>query len=410
MTSFFQSRTRAYLDHAAATPLRKEVLQAMMPFMNTHFANASALYREGRGARAAVSASRAEIAKILRVRQEEVFFVSGGTEANNLALQGIVESLHLKGRAYAECEIITTALEHPSILGVLSSLEKKGVVVHKVPVDAEGLIDFSTFEKLLTQNTVLVTIAYANSEIGVIQDVRKVARTVKQSRARFMHALPYIHLDASQAPLYLPCALDSLGIDCMTLDAAKFCGPKGIGMLIKKQGVSIAPLFFGGDQEEGLRPGTENTPSIVGCAKAFALAQDTWEKRVEKVAQVRDYGMQKILREIPGSIVNGSSLMRIANNINVSIPGIDGEYAAVVLDHYGYSVSTKSACSGLSGSGSQVIYAMAGEGEEADARALSTLRITLGEATTKRNIDGLVRVLKGHVERTRKAIDQMLKK
>lgn len=404
--SFFSREKRVYLDYAAATPLSKEVQKAMASYEGEKFANASAIYAEGRKVRDAIENAREDVARTLRIRTQEAFFVSGGTEANNLMLFGLIDALIKTGRQYSECEIITTALEHPSILGVLRQLEKRGVVVHTVPVDSDGLILHDVFEKLLSPKTVLVTCAYANSEIGVVQDIKRIARAIKKYKGTRTHSFPYFHVDASQAPLYLTCTFDSLGVDCMTLDSGKFGGPKGCGVLAKKQYVPLSSILYGGDQEEGMRPGTENTAAIVGFARAFSLAQEGWELRAKKVALLRDYAREEILKEIPGIIFNGSIESRIANNINISIPGIDGEYAAVVLDHNGFAVSTKSACSGASGTGSHVIYAMGGD----DARALSTLRITLGEATTKRNIDDLVRVVKRHTKKMRELLDQVVKK
>jgi len=405
MSLFGRRKKRIYLDYAAATPVRKEVALAMCPFERVEFGNASAVHEEGRHAREAVETSRARIAELLRIRKDEVFFVSGGTEANNLAILGLCEALCSEGHLPQDCEIITTALEHPSIARVLEQLKKRGVVVHTVPVDAEGLIDHVVFEQLLSSKTVLVTCAYANSEIGVVQDVKRMTRAVRKCRKEHAHAFPFMHLDASQAPLYLSCAFDSLGVDLMTLDAGKCYGPKGVGVLAKKHAVPCHPLMQGGDQEGGIRPGTENTPLIVGCAEALYCAEKGRMVRARNVEEIRDYAFTA-LETIPGIVCNGSRQARIANNINISIPGIDGEYATVVLDAHGIAVSTKSACSGASGSGSSVVYALGGD----DARALSTIRITLGEETTKRNIDEMVRVLKGHVERTHTVFDQIQKK
>ncbi len=405
MSALFSRKKRIYLDYAAATPVRKEVLRAMEPFHREAFGNASAVHREGQVAREAIETSRATVARMLRIRKNEVHFVSGGTEANNLAILGVLEGMFHAGRIPEECEVITTALEHPSILGALEKLKEKGVVVHTVPVDGEGLINHALFEKLLSEKTILVIFAYANSEIGVVQDVKRITRAVRKSRTAKKSIFPLVHLDASQAPLYLSCEFDSLGVDLMTLDAGKCYGPKGIGIFVKKHGVPFRAPFQGGDQEGGVRPGTESTALIVGCALSLEIAERERENRVRQVESIREYAFEALLT-IPGVIVNGSRDSRIANNINISIPGIDGEYATVVLDTKGIAVSTKSACSGATGSGSSVIYALGGD----DARALSTLRITVGEETTKRNIDVLVRVLKEHVVWTREKFDQLTKK
>ena len=396
---------RIYLDYAAATPVRMEVLKKMTPFQSESFANASAIYKEGTDARQAIQRARAQVAGALRIKKEEVFFVSGGTEANNMALVGLLEALIDSGRSLDTCEVVTTALEHPSISEILKQYQQKGLRVEHAPVDVDGLIIHSEFEKLLSDKTVLVTFAYANSEIGVVQDVKAITRAVRVFKKEHKTAFPYVHLDASQAPLYLSCAFDALGVDMMTLDAGKFYGPKGVGIFAKKHGVPHAPLMRGGDQEGGVRPGTENVAGIVGCAEAFGIAVRDYEVRAQRVAAIREYCFKE-LSTITGVVINGSRNQRIANNVNISIPGIDGEYAAVVLDANGIAVSTKSACSGATGSGSKVIYALGGD----DARALSTLRITLGEETTKRNILRLVRVLQKHVAHMRETIDQINKK
>lgn len=396
---------RIYLDHAAKTPVRPHIARMLRKRSGIDFGNPSAIHEEGRRSRAMVDDARATFAQLLKVRDEEIVFTSGGTESNNLALTGVIESLMQSGRDIKDMRVVTTTIEHPSILRPLEAFEKKGGTVIRVPVDVDGCVDETAFEAALTPDVVLVTFAYANSEIGVVQDVKRLSRIVRRVRTDRKAALPYIHLDASQAPLYLPCAVDSLGVDLMTLDAQKFCGPQSVGVLMKRHHVSVAPLFFGGSQEEGLRPGTEHAPALWGAALAYKEAQDGCRERALRITKLRDYCIA-LLEQIPGVILNGSRMMRIANNVNVSIPGIDGEYAAVVLDHQGIAVSTKSACSGRTGSGSSVVYALGGD----DARALSTLRITLGEATSKRNIHRLYRVLERHVVTTRGHLDLMSKK
>lgn len=396
---------RVYLDHAAKTPMYPEVARALRRAEGALLGNPSAVHAEGRRARALIEDARRSIARTLTVKAEDVYFTSGGTESNNLALSGFFLALMAKGKQLSDIEVVTTAIEHPSILAVLSQWERSGLVVRKIPVDDEGLIDMDACEQSLNEKTALVTFAYANSEIGVVQEVKRLAHAVRKFRTKQQSVFPYIHLDASQAPLWLPCAADSLGVDMMTLDAAKFGGPAGVGILMRKSVVPLSPILQGGSQEEGLRPGTENAAGICAAALAFDIAQRDHECRALQVAKLRDRCFDALLK-IPGVVVNGSRASRIAHNVNISIPGVDGEYAAVVLDTKGFAVSTKSACSGKTGSGSSVIYAMGGD----DARALSTLRVTLGEATSTRDIDRLVRALTQHVEQTRAFIDYTRKK
>lgn len=396
--SFFSKmwgeKKRVYLDYAAATPVHTDVFAAMRPYFSERFANASAIHKEGVAMRDVVEKAREEIARTLRVRAHDVVFTSGGTESNNLALFGISEALHQDGRAYADMEIITTPIEHPSIIEALAVLQDRGVWVRYVTIDEEGRIDQNSLKEQLSENTVLVTCAYANSEIGVVQDVKKITRAVRlHNQAQGTQVK--VHIDASQAPLWLPCQMDMLGVDLMTLDAGKCYGPKGAGVLAYRHGVSLRSIMHGGGQEHGLRAGTENTPLIVGCAHALIRAQQGLAARCERVRTLRDHMIDLLTKEIEGAVLNGSHEHRIANNINISIPGIDGEFAVVTLDTHGVAASTKSACSGAGGGGSVVIREMTGD----EARAISTIRFTLGEETTKKDIELAVKVLKAHVHK-----------
>lgn len=396
LTRLFRPK-RVYLDYAAATPVRPSVRRAMAPYFSQEFANPSAIHKEGQSARRAVEQTRETIARLLKIRPHDLVFTSGGTEANNLAIFGVVDAAHARGTRYEDMEIITTALEHPSVLETLSACATRGVVVHFVSVDAEGRIDMRAFEALLSLKTVLVTCAYANSEVGVVQDVKRITRTV---RARG-DVRPLVHLDASQAPLWLPIAMDMLGVDLMTLDAGKCYGPKGVGVLAFRHHVELRSYTHGGDQEHGLRPGTENVPLIVGCAEALQVACAEQGTRTARVQAVREYFIQSLLREIPHTVVNGSREDRIANNVNISISGVDGEFAVVTLDVHGIAASTRSACAGGAGGGSHVVREMTGD----EIRAASTIRFTLGEETTKHHVDRAVAVLAAHAARTRKSLD-----
>lgn len=389
------AQRRVYLDYAAATPVRPDVYRAMRPYFSAHFANPGAIHREGARAAGAVAEARRSIADALRVRSDDVIFTSGGTESNNLALMGSVAAAHAAGTPYHDIEIITTAIEHPSVYEVCESLRRLGVVVQYTPVDADGRIVLSELTRMLSAQTLLVSIAYVNSEIGVVEDVKRVSRAVRARRAEGARA-PFVHVDASQAPLWLPCAPDALGADLMTLDAGKCYGPKGAGVLIRRKHVPLAPYMLGGGQERGLRPGTENVPLIVGCAKALSVAQAGHARRAARVQTLRDMFIESLEREVPGICVNGSRAHRVANNVNVSVPGIDGEFAVVTLDACGIAASTRSACAGGTGSGSHVVRALTGD----DARAASTVRFTLGEETTRADINTCVRVLAQHVRKT----------
>lgn len=366
----------------------------MQPYHSGRSGNPSAVHREGREARLAIEESRTTVARLLGVKPAGVVFTSGGTEANNLAIIGYVLTLHATGRAFSTMEIITTAIEHPSVSGAVASLRERGVVVREVAVDSTGAIVPESFASALSENTVLCTFAYANSEIGVVQKVQTLARSVRAFEKVHPGVHIKIHLDAAQAPLWLPCDLPRLDIDILTLDGAKCGGPKGSGAVVLRKGVSLAPVMYGGGQEGGVRPGTENVAGIVGLACALALAQLNYVGRAKKVAAIRDAGILLLTSLVPEAVLNGSTGdERIANNINVSIPGLDSEYAVVVLDSKGVAASTKSACAGAGG-GVSTVVAELGVG---DARARSTIRFTLGEETTLADLKHVCTLLREHV-------------
>lgn len=392
----FLKKRRIYLDYAAATPVRKEVFKKMKPFFSAQFANPSAIHADGVLARTAIDTAREDIARVLHIRVPDVYFTASGTECNNLAILGTIEYTHSQGVAYSDIEIISTAIEHPSVSKTLDHLRALGVTVHEVVVDTEGVIDTQAFRSLLSIKTVLVTFAYANSEIGTVQPVGKIARIVrafeKENDVRI-----YVHIDAAQAPLWLPCALDTLSVDMMSLDAGKCYGPKGVGVLALRHGTTLAPTMFGGGQERGLRPGTENTSLIVGAAEALCIAQRDYEKRAEKIREICEKGIE-LLESIEGIVLNGSRTQRIANNINVSAGEIDAEFAVITLDEQGISCSTKSACSGAGGEGSAVVRYISRD----ESRAHSTLRFTLGEETSLLDIETMVSALRTHIQLTKR--------
>lgn len=389
--SFPKKKKRIHLDYASGTGVHTDVYKAMQPYICGMWANPSALYAEGVAVREVIENSREKLARTLSVRPGDVTFTSGGTEANNLALIGVIEATHRKGRAYTDMEIIATRIEHPSIMETLVFLAGRGVIITYVPVDNEGLIDIQVLETLLNTKTVLVTFAYVNSEIGVVQEVKKITRMVRKwNEAHSEHVL--MHTDASQAPLWLPCALDMLGVDMMTLDAGKCYGPKGVGVLIHRQWVEIVPAVFGGGQEAGLRSGTESLPLIVGCVTALLRAQEGWQSRSKAITLLRDRFIN-LLSLVPGTVLNGSTIHRVANNVNISIPGFDTEYAVIWLDAKGIAASTKSACGAQGSSGSYVVREMTHD----EARATATLRFTLGEETLETDITTATKVLTSFV-------------
>jgi cysteine desulfurase len=388
-------KKRIYLDHAAATPISRRVLSEMQPFLGETFGNPSAIHREGMDAHAAVENARTELARILQVRPEGVVFTGNGTESNNLAILGRIAALHKEGISYANMEVISTRTEHPSITETLAYLSELGVRITSIDVDSEGRIDHKQFSQAITHQTVLCTFAYVNSEIGVIQHVGKLSRVVREKEKEFGIRI-YVHVDAAQAPLWLSCELERLGVDLISLDAGKCGGPKGVGVLAWKQGVTLSPIYFGGEQERGLRPGTESPALIVGASAALVEAQTHCEENTLRITLIRDHFIKKLLT-LDGVVLNGHRTERVANNVNISIPGIDSEFAVVVLDQKGIACSTKSACGGAKGDGSSVVRVMSND----DARARSTIRFTLGPDTTVSDIDTTCRLLTEHVNKMR---------
>lgn len=395
--SRFIKKKRIYLDHAATTPVRPEVYKVMEPYFSERFGNASSIHVEGQTTKAAVDDARLRVARTLKVRPRDITFTSGGTESNNLAILGHIEYLiHEAKVSAAEIEIISTGTEHPSVTKVLDWITEHGVKVHQAPIDEAGLIVIDEFKALLSPKTRLVTVAYANSETGVVQPLSKLGRLIAAFEKEQGTTILF-HADGAQAPLWLPCDPERLHVDMISLDAGKCYGPKGAGVLVHRPKAKLSAVTYGGSQESGLRPGTENTPLIVGTAKALELAQTDYQARSERVSKLRDYLVAQLQQAIPDAVLNGSPTDRLANNVNISIPGLDTEFAVVTLDKEGIAASTKSACSGADGGGSAVVRHMTGDEE----RAASTIRFSLGEDTKRSEIDRAVAVLAAHVKKMR---------
>lgn len=386
-----------YMDNAATTPVKKEVVLAMAPYWNIDFGNPGSVTKIGVIAKEAVENSRESIAKILLARPREIFFTAGGTESNNLAIFGLVNNLLSKGVKVSEMHFITTNIEHSSVGECFKELARRGASVDYLKVKENGIVESTDLRKVIKPNTVLVSVGYANNEIGTIQPIRDLAKEIRHARKNNnllflknkLNEYPLFHTDASQAGSYLDLNINQLGVDLMTLDAQKIFGPKGVGMLFKKATVEISPIIFGGGQEGGLRSGTENVPLIVGLAKALEVIRKGFEKKATKIKIIRDYLWQKIQKEIPAVVLNGEIENRLPNNLNISIPGIDAEFTVLCLDEEGIICSTKSACNHDEDS-SFVIRAL---GESIESSKCS-LRFSLGEDITKKDIDFVVKNLK----------------
>jgi cysteine desulfurase len=396
-----RNKKRIYLDYAAATPMRQSVCKSMRRFESELFANASAIHSEGVASRNAIDTARLTLARLLKIRPNGIVFTGSGTESNNLAILGVVQAQKKKGVPYTDMEVISTRIEHPSVVQTLQHLENIGVTVRYLDVDEEGVIVTGSLQEALTEKTILVSFAYVNSEVGTVQEVGRLTRIIR-AFAKTQHSTIVIHLDAAQAPLWLPCELERLNADIITLDAGKCYGPKGVGVLAMRHGVQLSPVLYGGSQEGGLRPATENTAGIVGAVEALVCAQEGVKDRVKKVTALRDMAIKKLL-DIQGVVLNGSTEHRAANNINISIPGIDSEFAVISLDIAGVSCSTKSACSGADGSGSSVVFAMTNDSK----RASSTIRFTLGEETTSQELIKTTDLVRIHVEKMKRVTTEL---
>lgn len=368
-----------YLDHAAATPLLPEALKKMEPFLSgkEQFGNPSSIHKAGREARAAIEESRANIAGFLGCEPKEVIFTSGGTESNNWAIFGLAEAFKKKGN-----HIISTAMEHDSILGPLKQLESRGFKVTYLQPDFGGLISVKALQKAITYKTIFASIIYANNEIGTIQDIPGLAAVLKKRGIAF-------HTDACQAVNYLPVDPRKLGVDCMTINSGKIHGPKGAGALVVKEGLNIVPLLFGGGQELRMRAGTENVTGIVGFGEAIKhIPKDS-----SRITKLRDAFIKKLLN-LPGVTLNGHPTRRLPNNVNVRIQGVDHESLLVRLDMEDIAASAGSACSSGAIEPSHVLLAIGLSKKEAQ----ESIRFSLGRSTTvkeiNKTIDKLSRIVK----------------
>ncbi len=382
---------KIYLDNSASTPLDKKVLFEMAKYWSIDFANPSSIHSMGVKAKVALQKARKTIADIIVGHDREIVFTSGGTEANNLAIFGVVNNLIKNGKKYSDIHLITTEIEHSSILGCFKKLESGGCKVDYLKVDEFGIVNSKDLRKLIKPETAFVSIGYANSEIGVVQPIKEIIKEIRHKRKEFERAginFPYLHLDASQAGLYLNVNVEELGVDLMTLDAQKMYGPKGVGALFVRDGIKIEPILFGGGQENNRRSGTENIPLIVGMAYAFELAQKNKQKESKRLIKMRDEFFDSVKKFVPNAIINGHLEERLPNNINISIPGFDGEMMVFRLDEAGIICSSSSACA--SGSGESEVVKKISSSE----RAKSTLRFSMGKETKKSDIIKLLNTLK----------------
>ncbi len=408
---------KIYLDNASTTPTDSRVLKAMEPYYNKIYGNAGSLHTAGRESKTAILKARKSIAQILNCKPEEIIFTGSGTESDNLAILGVARacarSLGLAKSNFCssgECpqgdypssknlfssalsaHIITSNIEHHAVLYPCEQLEKEGFKVTSSKVDKDGILLLEDFKKVITDETVLISIMYANNEIGTIQPIEEIGKIIKEIRAnRFKRNIStpiYFHTDACQAAGYLDLDVQKLGVDLLTLNGSKIYGPKGTGVLYVKAGTKIDPIVFGGGQENGKRSGTENISGIIGLAKALEISQATG-KESAKEAKLRDYFIKEVSKKVSKVVLNGHAQKRLPNNINISILDIEGEAMLLWLDKYGIYCSTGSACDSQSLEPSHVILALSRPYEYANGN----LRFTLGRSTTKKDLDYVLKVL-----------------
>jgi len=370
-----------YLDHAAATPVDNEVLAAMQPFFAEQFYNPSATYLPARAVRASLDEARNKIAYWLGVRQSEIIFTAGGTEANNLAIQGVL-------RKNPNCSVTVSSIEHESVLATAQKYNCS--VAH---VTEQGRVDLDDLRRKITDETVLVSVMYANNEVGTVQPIRvvsKVIAEIRSARQKVGNTKPlYLHTDACQAANYLDLHVSRLGIDMMTLNGGKIYGPKQSGVLYVASHVQLEPLIYGGGQERGLRSGTENVASAIGFAAALDAAQTMRHVETRRLTEIQNYAYQQIAEKLPSAKVNGSIKQRLPNNLHVTVPGQDNERLLLQLEQAGIIAAAGSACSASNDEPSHVLKAMG----IADADAQSSLRFTMGRSTTQMDIDALITIL-----------------
>ncbi len=384
---------RIYLDYAATTPTHPEVVEAMLPYFSEAFGNPSSLYACGQEARSAVEEARAKVAGFIGAENDEIVFTSGGTEADNFALEGIAYANESRGN-----HIIITAIEHHAISETCNFLKERGFKITCLPTDKDGLVDPDDVRKAITGKTVLISVMQANNEVGTIEPVALIGRIAREAGV-------YFHTDAVQAVGHIPVDVSKLGVDLLSVSAHKLYGPKGIGALYIKKGTKIAPFMHGGGQEGGRRASTENVPAIVGLGKAVELAQREMAEEAERLIYLRDKLIGGLLERISDIQLNGHPQERLPNNVNVGVKFVEGEAILLNLDLEGICASTGSACSSESEEPSYVLLALGIPADE----ARGSLRFTLGKWTTEEEIERVLEVLPRIVAKLR-AMSPLLKK
>lgn len=371
-----------YMDHAATTSTHPEVIRAMQPYFHDKFANPSGIYSIAKENHRVIEDSRQMIADTLHARKNEIYFTAGGSEGDNWALKEIADVYKKKGN-----HIITTKIEHHGILHTCEYLERHGFDVTYLDVDTNGRVDLEQMERSIRKDTILISVMFANNEIGTMEPIELIGKIARNHHILF-------HTDAVQAYGQVPIDVEQLQIDLLTASGHKFRGPKGTGFLYAKEGIKMQSYIHGGTQEQGLRAGTENVPGIVGLATAAYIADATMERRLKYETEIRDYMIQQILETIPYCRLNGHRRNRLPNNINISFEFIDSGALLIMLDTLGICASGGSACTSASRKPSHVLQAIG----LSDELSRGTIRLTIGEETTKKDADYVIACIKELVE------------
>ena len=382
---------KVYLDNSATTAMASEVIEAMLPYFADEMGNAQSVHSFGQRAKAGIEKARREVAALINVAPTEIVFVSGGTEADNLAVRGVAEANRERGR-----HIITTRIEHPAVLATCEALETNGFRVTYLPVSGKGLINPGELRDALAEDTILVSIMMANNETGTIQPIEEIAGIVAEARARGLDNL-YLHTDAVQAVGKHHIDVRELGVDLLSLSGHKFHGPKGTGALFVRKGVRLGKLLHGGHHERDRRPGTENVPGIVGLGKAAELARTQLDRRIKRMRELRDHLEKSVISRFDGVRINGDVDQRVPSVSNLSFDGIDGESLLIALDLKGIAVSTGSACASGSIEPSHVLQAFGLSREE----IRGSVRFSFSAFNTQDEIDYVLSVLGETIARLR---------
>jgi cysteine desulfurase len=387
---------RVYFDYNATTPVTPDVLDAVVAVTRDQFGNPSSVHHFGQRAKAALDEARAAVAALINAEPSEVVYTSGGTESDNFAIRGVAEALEPTGRKH----LIASAIEHEAVLNTLKALGRRGWQTTLLPVDRTGIVDPERLRAVISNETALVSVMHANNEIGTIQPVAQLAAIAHEHGA-------LVHTDAVQSVGKIPVDVRSMGIDMLSLSAHKFNGPKGAGALWIKRGTRMQPILTGGKHERSRRAGTENSPALVGMGVAARLAQAKLDAEGMRVGRLRDRLEEEILRTVPGTMVNGTRSPRVPNTTNISFERVEAESLLIALDLEGIAVSTGSACSSGTLEPSHVLRAMGFSAH----RTQNSLRFSLGLFSTEQEVDRVVAVLPGIVEKlrglTRKPVPQV---